>query len=149
MKTYTYKDLIESYKYYVLYKDSGDFFDYYIQKYLALSKAFAINFNRTFKNERKKEDLRQWFVKSVIATNKSANPFSGLIEAPDYISHIYHEFDKDFIKAEEVLHKAHFRFQCYLFELVYGAIDKSISSEELLKNGFDDTQNEPDLTDLW
>lgn len=149
MKTYTYKDLIESYKYFLLYKDSDPFFDYYVQRYKALSKSFGVDFDVEIKSDSKKDDLLRWFVDSVKATTKRINPFDGLMEAPAYIGKLYKEHTKDFIEAEGILHKAHFKFQCHLFELIYSNTESTVSSAELLKNGFDDSQNEPDITDFW
>lgn len=149
MKTYTYKDLIESYKYYLLYKDSDPFFDYYIQRYKSLSKSFGIDFDIEIKSDSKKDDLLRWFVDSVKATTKRINPFDGLMEAPEYIGKLYKEHTRDFMEAEGVLHKAHFKFQCHLFELIYGNTEKTITSAELLENGFNDSQKEPDITDFW
>ena len=145
MKTYTYKDLIESYQHYLLYKDSDPFFDYYVQRYKALSKSFGIDFNIRIHNDSMKDDLLRWFVDSVKATTKRVNPFDGLLEAPSYIGKLHKEHSTDFIEAEGVLHKAHFKFQCHLFELIYGNIDCIITSSELLEHGFDDYQNEPDF----
>ena len=149
MKIYTYKDLIESYKDYIIYKSKNSFYDYYVQRYLGLSKSFGINFELEINNDRKKEDLRQWFVKSVLSTTKSINPFDGLMEAPEYIVDLYKEHSNDFIEAEGVLYKTHFNFQCHLFELIYEKIENTITSKELLENGFDDSKEEPDLADLW
>lgn len=111
--------MIESYKYCLLYKVSDPFFNYY-ERYKALSKSFGGDFNVEFKRDSSKDDLLRWFVDSVKATTKRINPFDGLMEAPAYIRKLYKEHTKDFIEAEGVLHKAHFKFQCHLFELVFG-----------------------------
>ncbi len=149
MKIYTYKKLTEFYEKYLLYKNSDPFFGYYIQRYLALSKALGVDFDKEIKEEYEKEDLRRWFVDSVVATNKSVNPFDGLMEAPKYLCKLFKEHNKDFVQAEAALHKAHYKYQCHLFELIYGIIETNISSAELLKYGFDDSQEEPELCDFW
>ena len=146
---YTYKDLIESYKYYVEHKGKGAFFKYYKQRYKALSKSFGIDFDVVIMEHPHKEDMRWWFLKSVKATTERINPFAGLMEAPEYLIELYHKHGDDFIKAESLLNKAHFKFQCHLFELIYGPIKTKISSKQLKKNGFDDSQKEPDIADFW
>lgn len=147
MKTYTFKDLIDSYRKNVQYENIN-YFQYYVEQYKAMSNAFGIFFDQEFEDYQK-EDYRRWFLQSVRDYLKRLCPFSGLLEAPKHIITLYKKHSKDFSEIERNFHDTHNKFQIELFELMFGKIETEITSEDLINQGFDDTQLVPDPYDYY
>jgi hypothetical protein len=136
MNTYNYKDLISSYRYYVMFK-GDDSFKYFTREYKAMSIAFGISFENEQKDNQL-EYLRLFFEESIKESNQNVNPFIYNSKPPKIIKDLQKTHLKKFEKIEESLNKAYWDLQCDIFEKIYGRIDKVITSEDLLRYGCND-----------
>ncbi len=144
-KTYSITDLVEAYRQFIRYQNNENF-QYHVENYRAMSKAFGIFFENKIP-DRVLEDYRNWFERSIMDSLKSLSPFNGLLEAPKHIIKLFKSQGGHFKQIEDDFMIAHRNFQIHLVELMFGKVEKSVTSDDLLENGFDDRREAPDPFD--
>jgi len=149
-KTYTYKDLIEAYCSLKRFQRAHrDLKDYYSGLYEGLSAFFQVDFDEPLCGEdRERKALRRLFDSAIRYRREVSTPFSGMMEAPAVTLEIYHLYGRRLNELCDQLKELYFLLLCDLYRRIYGDSGRSITSEALKRQGFDDSA-EPDELDYW
>jgi len=151
-RTYNYKDLIKAYISAKRYQDaSPELRDYYADLYSCLSSFFGIDLIEIEQKANLKSQycgLDSLFHKALDQYLGISSPFSGFLEAPRRICDLYKKYGKRLTEIENAYKAACFDLMREIYKIVFGATDKQITSDELKRLGFDDSE-EPDELDFF
>jgi hypothetical protein len=151
-KTYNYKDLIKAYISAKRYQNaSPELRDYYAGLYSCLSSFFGIDLHEIEQNANLKSQycgLDSLFHKALDRYLGISSPFSDFLEAPRNICDLHDTYGIKLSELEDKYKGVCFGLMCEIHRIIFGATDKQITSDELKKLGFDDSQ-EPDELDFF
>ncbi|MGE5478898.1 MAG: hypothetical protein ACM3U1_00565 [Chloroflexota bacterium] len=149
MKTYDYKDLLKAFQNYWNYR-KNDYFEYHVRFYEALKKAFGVDIEKPFEYRVNDESwineiLRsRYLIESFEDSRLTVGPLGSGTEAPERITRIYHKYGGRYHELQKRKEELNFELQCEIFKQLYGKTRKFARSSDLLKYGFDDTEEPPD-----
>jgi len=151
-KTYDYRDLIRTFIQKKRYeKAAPELRDYYDELYSVLSSFFGTDLDQMEQTEELKPDSPGYgrlFERCLESYLDASSPFGGYLEAPREICDLYQAHGKKLKDLVEKYQDACFNLMCEIYVLVYGVTDKKITSDDLRKLGFDDSE-EPDKLDYF
>lgn len=80
---------------------------------------------------------------------KASSPFAGYLEAPPVIHELFARYQPTISSALQELSSAETRLLEELVVRLWGFGDRTVTSEDLIRHGFDDSDPAPDPDDYW
>jgi hypothetical protein len=150
-ETYGYKEFIEAFILKERYKDAApELRDYHAGLYDHLRDFFGADLDRLVSTKdwtRERHGLDLLFRRTLEGYLGISSPFGGFLEAPREICDLYESYGGRIDVAVDSYQEACLDLMCEIYRLIFGATDKHITSVELRKLGFDDSE-EPDELDF-
>jgi hypothetical protein len=151
-KTYDHRDLVRTYVLAKSYeKAAPELRDYYGGLYSGLSSFFGADLDQIGSISDAESDsfgMDHLFNRCLEQYLRVSSPFGEFIEAPRRICDLYEKYGKRLTEIENNYKAACFDLMCEICRIVFGATDKQITSDELKRLGFDDSE-EPDELDFF
>ncbi len=147
-KTYTYEDLISAYLDARRFQNAhADLKAYHTELYRYLSRLFEADFDKPVPTaDWRREALWRLFHSTIRRYEETSSPFAGILEAPKEITELYRLHGKRLSESCNQLKQHYFLLLCDLHKRIYGDTGSPITSEDLKRQGFDDS-TEPDEYD--
>ncbi len=150
-RTYDYRDLVRIYIKKKRFENAAPGLrDYYAELYNILRRFFGADLDQLADPEDRRTDSPGYghlFERCLESCLGVYSPFGGYLEAPREICDLYEGHGKKMNNLVDQYKDACFDLMCEIYVLVYGKTDKKITSGELCKRGFDDSE-EPDELDF-
>jgi len=152
-RQYSYKELIEAYiatqRTYV----HDDFTNFYKQLSATLQDLFDIHFLSRDQMRELPSDIRKGGILMVFNATAGSflairTPWSGFLEGGLGIATLDDMYGQPFLDLAEQSRTAHYTLLDTLFKMMYGDVERIVTSEELRLAGFDDAK-EPKISDYW
>jgi hypothetical protein len=121
----------------------ADLAEYYRRRNEALQAAFGIHFTHEELPSTAPRALPMLFTSTIDSYLALRTPFSGYLEAGLGVAEMAEEFGQPFQMLYEQGIAEHWKLLNTLFERWYGTVTKTVTSEDLLRYGFDDSQPVP------
>jgi hypothetical protein len=100
-------------------------------------------------SDRVKRHWHTLFSSSLRSYAAIQTPFSGYLEVPREWVPFIEQWGPEFGEQVEQMRELHRRFMLAILEQCYGSLTTTVSSEDLLEDGFDDTATAPDPIDYF
>jgi hypothetical protein len=151
MKNYDYRALIQAHidanrRYFV----HEDFEKYYTGLFESLKVLFQINFTfRDFsgmENSFRRKNAEMLFRSTVSSYNHITEPWGAFLEGPAHLDDMWDKYGSKLFDLTRESQTIHLALLDELFQIMYGQVDKIVTSEMLLEIGFDYSK-EPKMSD--